>query len=104
MPRVQRPSLAEVCRESYDLLIVVGGINGVGAAREAAARGLKVFLAEAQDYAFGASSRSTKLVHGGLRYLEQRDFHLVGEALKERRILNDVLAPHLVRPLPFLFP
>jgi glycerol-3-phosphate dehydrogenase len=85
-------------------LIIGGGINGAGAAREAAGRGLKVLLVEAHDFAFGASSRSTKLAHGGLRYLEQRDFRLVGEALKERRILAEVLAPHLVRPLPFLFP
>jgi glycerol-3-phosphate dehydrogenase len=104
MARDPRPSLAELCQTPYDLLIVGGGINGAGAAREAAGRGLKVLLIEAQDFAFGASSRSTKLVHGGLRYLEQRDFALVGEALKERRILAEVLAPHLVQPLPFLFP
>ncbi|MGH7442025.1 MAG: glycerol-3-phosphate dehydrogenase/oxidase, partial [bacterium] len=80
------------------------GINGAGAAREAAGRGLKVLLVEQQDFAFGASSRSTKLVHGGLRYLEHRDFHLVAEALKERRVLCEILAPHLTRTLPFLVP
>lgn len=99
-----RPKLAELAQTPYDLLIVGGGINGAGAAREAASRGLKVLLVEAQDFAFGASSRSTKLVHGGLRYLEHRDFALVAEALKERRVLTDILAPHLVRPLPFLVP
>ncbi|HTA16458.1 MAG TPA: FAD-dependent oxidoreductase, partial [bacterium] len=64
-----RPRLAELCARPVDLLIVGGGINGVGAAREAAGRGLKVLLVEQNDFAFGASSRSTKLVHGGLRYL-----------------------------------
>jgi glycerol-3-phosphate dehydrogenase len=104
MPTSPRPSLAELCQDSYDLLIVGGGINGAGAAREAAQRGLKVLLVEARDFAFGASSRSTKLAHGGLRYLETYDFKLVAESLKERRILAEVLAPHLVRPLPFLVP
>ena len=104
MSRSPRPSLAELCQTPYDLLIVGGGINGAGAAREAAGRGLKVLLIDAQDFAFGASSRSTKLVHGGLRYLEQRDYKLVAEALKERRYLYETLAPHLVRPLAFLFP
>ncbi len=87
-----------------DLLIVGGGINGAGAAREAASRGLRVLLVEAEDFGFGASSRSTKLVHGGLRYLEHGGFSLVAEALRERRTLCEVLAPHLTRPLPFLVP
>jgi glycerol-3-phosphate dehydrogenase len=104
MPPSPRPALAELCVTPYDLLIVGGGINGAGAAREAAQRGLKVLLVEARDFAFGASSRSTKLAHGGLRYLETYDFKLVAESLKERRILAEVLAPHLVRPLPFLVP
>ncbi len=104
MPRSPRPDLAELCQTSYDLLIIGGGINGAGAAREASARGLKVLLVEARDFAFGASSRSTKLAHGGLRYLETYDFKLVAESLKERRILSEVLAPHLVHPLPFLVP
>ena len=99
-----RPRLAELCARPVDLLIVGGGINGVGAAREAAGRGLKVLLVEQHDFAFGASSRSTKLVHGGLRYLEQGSYGLVAEALKERRVLCEVLAPHLTRPLPFLVP
>jgi glycerol-3-phosphate dehydrogenase len=99
-----RPSLAELCQRPFDLVIAGGGINGAGLAREAAGRGLRVLLIEAQDWAFGASSRSTKLLHGGLRYLERYDFALVGEALKERRLLSEVLAPHLSRPLPFLVP
>jgi glycerol-3-phosphate dehydrogenase len=99
-----RPALAELARPTYDLIIVGGGINGAGLLREAAQRGLSALLVEAQDFAFGASSRSTKLLHGGLRYLEHRDFALVAESLKERRILTEVLAPHLTRPLPFLIP
>lgn len=99
-----RPSLAELCARDYDLIVVGGGINGAGAAREAAGRGLSVLLVEAQDWAFGASSRSTKLLHGGLRYLEHYDFALVSEALRERRLLTQRLAPHLTRPLPFLIP
>jgi glycerol-3-phosphate dehydrogenase len=99
-----RPNLQELCSRDYDLLVVGGGINGAGAAREAAGRGLSVLLVEQADFAFGASSRSTKLLHGGLRYLEHRDFALVAESLKERRVLTEVLAPHLTRPLPFLVP
>lgn len=88
---------------TYDLLIIGGGINGAGIARDAARRGLKVALVEARDLAYGTSSRSSKLVHGGLRYLEQLEFSLVFESVSERRILMDI-APHLVRPLGFLFP
>ena len=86
-----------------DLLIVGGGINGAGIARDAARRGLKVALVDMRDLAFGTSSRSSKLVHGGLRYLEQMEFSLVFESVSERRILMDI-APHLVNPLGFLFP
>ena len=86
-----------------DLLIVGGGINGCGIARDAARRGLSVALLEMHDFAFGTSSRSSKLVHGGLRYLEQYEFSLVFEAVSERRILLDI-APHIVNPLGFLFP
>jgi glycerol-3-phosphate dehydrogenase len=71
---------------------------------DAATRGLAVGLVEARDYASGTSSRSSKLIHGGLRYLEQRNFALVREALRERSLLLQRLAPHLVRPVPFLFP
>jgi glycerol-3-phosphate dehydrogenase len=87
----------------FDLLVVGGGINGCGIARDAAMRGLRVALVEMQDFAFGTSSRSSKLVHGGLRYLEQYEFGLVFEAVSERRVLMDI-APHLVHPLGFLFP
>lgn len=88
---------------SYDLLIIGGGIVGAGAARDAAMRGLSVCLVEQKDLAFGTSSRSSKLVHGGLRYLEMGEFSLVFEAVSERRVLMDI-APHLVLPLGFLFP
>ncbi|HEU5472601.1 MAG TPA: glycerol-3-phosphate dehydrogenase/oxidase [Actinophytocola sp.] len=88
----------------FDVLVVGGGVVGAGAALDAAARGLSVALVEAEDWAAGTSSRSSKLIHGGLRYLEQRDFALVREALRERSLLLHRLAPHLVRPVPFLFP
>lgn len=88
---------------TYDLLIIGGGITGAGAARDAARRGMKVCLVEQDDLAYGTSSRSSKLVHGGLRYLEQYEFSLVFEAVTERRVLMDI-APHLVNPLGFLFP
>ena len=86
-----------------DVLVIGGGITGAGIARDAARRGLRTTLVEMKDLAFGTSSRSSKLVHGGLRYLEQYEFNLVFEAVSERRILSDI-APHLVNPLGFLFP
>jgi glycerol-3-phosphate dehydrogenase len=86
-----------------DLLVVGGGITGAGIARDAARRGLKTALVEMNDLAFGTSSRSSKLIHGGVRYLEHYEFSLVFEAVSERRILMD-LAPHLVNPLGFVFP
>ena len=89
--------------EPVDVLVIGGGINGAGIARDAARRGLKVALVEMKDLAFGTSSRSSKLVHGGLRYLENLEFSLVFESVSERRILMDI-APHLVNPLGFLFP
>ncbi len=98
-----RQSQLERLSEAFDLVIVGGGITGVGAARDAARRGLKVALIEQDDLASGTSSRSSKLVHGGLRYLEQGEFQLVFEAVSERRVLQDI-APHLVNPLGFLFP
>nr|WP_242619341.1 glycerol-3-phosphate dehydrogenase/oxidase [Actinomadura fibrosa] len=88
----------------FDVLVVGGGIVGTGAALDAISRGLSVALVEARDWAAGTSSRSSKLVHGGLRYLEQRDFGLVREALRERGLLLRQLAPHLVRPVRFLYP
>ena len=95
---------ATTAAQPLDLLIVGGGVVGNGAALDAAARGLRVGLIEMQDLAAGTSSRSSRLAHGGLRYLEQREFSLVHEALTERGLLLDRLAPHLVRPVPFLFP
>jgi glycerol-3-phosphate dehydrogenase len=88
---------------TFDLAVIGGGIQGAATAREAALRGLKVALVEARDFASGTSSRSSKLIHGGLRYLEQFDFRLVAEARRERRLLQK-LAPHLARPVPFLLP
>jgi len=89
--------------ETVDLLVIGGGITGAGIARDAALRGLRVALVEQRDFASGTSSRSTKLIHGGLRYLRQGNFRLVREALTERsRILH--LAPHLVTIEPLLFP
>jgi glycerol-3-phosphate dehydrogenase len=87
-----------------DVLVIGGGITGAGAALDAASRGLRVGLIESRDLASGTSSRSSKLIHGGLRYLEQGDFKLVKEALRERDLLVSRLAPHLVRPVPFLYP
>src|SRR5579864_5300022 len=87
----------------YDLVIVGGGIIGLAAARDAALRGLRVALVEKEDYGWGTSNRATRLAHGGLRYLEQYDFGLVREDLREReRLLRN--APHLVKALAFLMP
>ena len=87
-----------------DVLVVGGGVVGAGCALDAATRGLRVGLVEQRDWASGTSSRSSKLVHGGLRYLEMLDVGLVREALRERSLLLRRLAPHLVRPVPFLYP
>ena len=97
-------AVATLEREQLDVLVVGGGITGVGIALDAAARGLSVGLIEARDLAAGTSSRSSKLIHGGLRYLEMLEFKLVREALRERRLLLTRVAPHLVRPVEFLFP
>jgi glycerol-3-phosphate dehydrogenase len=99
-----RHSLEDLAKDDYDLLVCGGGINGAGIAREAALRGLKVLLVEKADFASGSSSRSTKLAHGGLRYLETFEFGLVRESLHERGLLFKTLAPHLVKPMPFLLP
>jgi glycerol-3-phosphate dehydrogenase len=103
-PQRRAADLARLRRERFDVVVVGGGVTGAGAAVDAASRGLRVALVEARDIGAGTSSRSSKLVHGGLRYLEQLDFGLVHEALRERGLLADSLAPHLVRPLPFLVP
>jgi glycerol-3-phosphate dehydrogenase len=96
--------LGRLAGERFDVLVIGGGITGAGAALDAASRGLRVALVEARDVASGTSSRSSKLIHGGLRYLEQFDFKLVYEALRERDLLVSRLAPHLVRPVSFLYP
>ncbi len=103
-PARRASALATLAEPEFDVLVVGGGVVGAGAALDAASRGLSVALVEAHDWAAGTSSRSSKLVHGGLRYLEQLEFKLVREALKERGLLLRRLAPHLVRPVPFLFP
>ena len=90
--------------EGLDILVIGGGITGVGAALDAATRGLRVGIVEAEDWASGTSQWSSKLVHGGLRYLQMLDFALVHEALTERDLLLRDLAPHLVKPVSFLFP
>ena len=95
---------ATTADDPLDLLVIGGGVVGAGSAMDAAARGLRVGLVEQRDLASGTSSRSSRLAHGGLRYLENREFALVHEALTERGLLLDRIAPHLVRPLPFLLP
>ena len=103
-PAQRRADLARLAAERFDLVVVGGGVTGSGAALDAASRGLSVALVEARDWAAGTSSRSSKLIHGGLRYLEQRNFTLVHEALTERGLLLRRLAPHLVRPVPIVIP
>jgi glycerol-3-phosphate dehydrogenase len=95
--------LAEINGRTFDLAVIGGGMAGAGIARDAALRGYRTLLLERTDFAFGTTSRSSKLIHGGLRYLELFDFGLVRESLRERERLAH-LAPHLVRPLPFLVP
>ncbi len=99
----RRDALTRLGRDHLDLLIVGGGITGCGIARDAALRGWAVGLVEKEDFAFGTSSRSSKIVHGGVRYLEYGHFLLVREAAQERAVLQTI-APHLVHPLPFVFP
>jgi glycerol-3-phosphate dehydrogenase len=94
---------ANIAVPIYDIAIIGGGINGCGIARDAAGRGYRVFLAEKGDLAQGTSSGSTKLIHGGLRYLEHYEFQLVREALKEREILWRI-APHIIWPMRFVLP
>jgi glycerol-3-phosphate dehydrogenase len=97
-------AIAALKTKELDILVVGGGIVGTGAALDAVTRGLSVGMVEARDWASGTSSRSSKLVHGGIRYLEQLDFRLVREALIERGLLLQRIAPHLVRPVRFLYP
>src|ERR1700734_3322640 len=103
-PAERAAALDRMRNETFDIVVVGGGATGCGAALDAATRGLSVALVEARDFAAGTSSRSSKLIHGGLRYLEQLEFHLVREALRERSLLLNVIAPHLVQPVSFLYP
>src|SRR5512143_2963908 len=103
-PESRRRALERMASEEFDVAIVGGGVVGAGAALDAASRGLSVALVEARDIASGTSSRSSKMFHGGLRYLEQLNFALVFEALRERALVLNTLCPHLVRPVPFIYP
>lgn len=101
--QTRKESLKQLKTETFDVLIIGGGITGAGLALDAVTRGLKTALIEKRDFAAGTSSRSTKLIHGGLRYLEHYDFALVREGLRERAELLKI-APHLVEPFPFVIP
>ncbi|WP_329140358.1 glycerol-3-phosphate dehydrogenase/oxidase [Streptomyces sp. NBC_01476] len=103
-PQARTDALSRMAEHELDVLVVGGGVVGAGSALDAATRGLVTGLVEAQDWAAGTSSRATKLIHGGLRYLEMLDFALVREAIKERGLLHQRLAPHLVKPVPILYP
>jgi glycerol-3-phosphate dehydrogenase len=103
-PAAREAALTTLAEQELDVLVVGGGVVGAGTALDAVTRGLTTGLVEQRDFASGTSSRSSKLIHGGLRYLEMLDFGLVREALEERGLLLTRLAPHLVRPVPFLYP
>lgn len=103
-PEKRNLAMAALEEKKFDVIVVGGGVTGAGAALDAASRGLSVALIEQHDFASGTSSKSSKLIHGGLRYLEMLDFKLVREALRERGLLFRRLAPHLVRPVRFTWP
>ncbi len=103
-PAYRSETLETLDGGEFDVIVIGGGITGVGCALDAASRGLSVALIEQRDLASGTSSRSSKLIHGGLRYLEQFHFQLVREALHERALLRQSIAPHLVWPVPFIYP
>ncbi|MFC8530798.1 glycerol-3-phosphate dehydrogenase/oxidase [Nocardia sp. NPDC057227] len=103
-PDQRRDAWERLGKDHFDIVVIGGGIVGAGIALDAATRGLRVALVEARDLASGTSSRSSKMFHGGLRYLEQLEFGLVREALRERELSLATLAPHLVKPLRFLYP
>src|SRR3954469_9949717 len=103
-PEQRDAALERMANEVFDVVVIGAGATGAGAALDAATRGLSTALVESRDFASGTSSRSSKLFHGGLRYLEQMDFRLVREALRERDLMLTRLAPHLVRPVSFLYP
>jgi glycerol-3-phosphate dehydrogenase len=96
--------IGQMSEETFDIVVIGGGVTGCGVALDAASRGLSVALVEQRDYASGTSSRSSKLFHGGLRYLEQRNFSLVREALAERNLMLNHVCPHLTTPVSFLYP
>src|SRR5205809_7924400 len=99
----RKTAIANLRSDGFDILVIGGGIVGAGVAREAAMRGLRVALAEQHDFAFGTSSRSSRLLHGGVRYLAQGRLGLVRQASVEKTTLHRI-APHLAQPLPFIFP
>src|SRR5262249_58821696 len=101
--RSRAKNLRDLAEQHFDMIVIGGGITGAGVARDAALRGLRVALLERRDFASGTSSRSSKLIHGGVRYLQQGDVGLVMEAANERRILRR-LAPHLATPISMLVP
>jgi glycerol-3-phosphate dehydrogenase len=103
-PEQRRGAIRRMADETFDIAIIGAGVTGCGSALDAASRGLSVALIDQRDYASGTSSRSSKLIHGGLRYLEQRHFGLVREARHEQSLMLARLCPHLVRPVSFLFP
>ena len=103
-PEQRNADIEKLKSHDFDILVIGGGVVGSGIALDAAARGLSVALVESDDFAAGTSSRSSKLIHGGLRYLEQFDFKLVREALHEREMMITEQAPHLVKPLSFVYP
>jgi len=103
-PASRAEAIRKMAETELDILVVGGGVVGAGTALDAVTRGLTTAIVEARDWASGTSSRSSKLIHGGLRYLEMLDFGLVREALTERGLLLDRIAPHLIRPVPFLYP
>jgi glycerol-3-phosphate dehydrogenase len=103
-PAARSRALQHLQADEVDVLVIGAGVTGAGAALDAVTRGLRVGLVEARDFAAGTSSRSTKLFHGGLRYLEKLDFSLVFEALKERRLALQTLCPHLAKPVQFIYP
>jgi glycerol-3-phosphate dehydrogenase len=103
-PEQRRADLAKMASGLFDVVVIGGGVTGCGVALDAASRGMSVALVEQRDLASGTSSRSSKLIHGGLRYLEQLNFGLVREALAERNLMLNRLCPHLVEPVSFLYP
>jgi len=103
-PAQRAAALERMADETFEVLVIGGGVVGAGAALDAVTRGLSTALVEARDFASGTSSRSSKMFHGGLRYLEQLNFDLVREALRERGLMLTRICPHLAKPIPFMYP